>query len=183
MYKVIILMGESGSGKDFLLHKILKRYPELNEIVHYTTRPIRENEVDGINYHYISIEEFSKMVLDGTMLEATCFNDWFYGTAFGSLDENKINIGVFNPEGAGNLLEHSNIDAQVFYVRARDKTRLLRQLNREEDPDCYEIVRRFGTDKVDFLDIDFPYVNIMNDKEEDAEYCVEIIGKVLGEYK
>lgn len=60
------------------------------------------------------------------MIEATEFNDWHYGTMASSLSIDKVNIGVFNPEGVRCLQEYSNIELIVFYVRARDKERLLR---------------------------------------------------------
>ncbi len=84
------------------------------------------------------------------MLEATVFNDWVYGTGLNSLDEAKINIGVFNPEGIETLSEMDNIDLFVIRCMCPDKDRLLRQLYRESNPDVDEIVRRYLADKSDF---------------------------------
>ena len=84
------------------------------------------------------------------MLEATIFNNWCYGTSLKSLDKNAINVGVFNPEGVEILQSNPEIDIDVIYITAKDKVRLLRQLQREDNPDCDEIVRRYGTDKKDF---------------------------------
>jgi len=60
------------------------------------------------------------------MLEATVFNDWCYGTSLDNLTPNKVNIGVFNPEGAGLLRGRSNINLKLIYIEARDKDRLMR---------------------------------------------------------
>jgi len=60
------------------------------------------------------------------MLEATVFNNWCYGTSIRSLKNNKINIGVFNPEGVEILRDNQNINLTVIYIIADDKTRLLR---------------------------------------------------------
>ena len=49
----------------------------------------------------------------------------------------------------------------MYYVTAKDKTRLLRQLNREENPNVDEIIRRYKTDKEDFCDLDFHYNEIV----------------------
>ena len=87
------------------------------------------------------------------MLEATVFNDWCYGTSINNLDKDCLNIGVFNPEGVEILQEESNVDIEVIYIIADDKVRLLRQLNREEHPNCDEIIRRYGADKQDFNDV------------------------------
>lgn len=88
------------------------------------------------------------------MLESTEFNGWFYGTAIDSLSKEDINIGVFNPAGIRSLMKYKDIDMRVFYITASDKTRLLRQLNREDYPDVKEIIRRFGTDENDFSTVD-----------------------------
>jgi hypothetical protein len=60
------------------------------------------------------------------MLEATCFNNWFYGTSYDSLRLNKLNIGVFNPDGVRALLDNPNIKLKVIRVVCPDKIRLLR---------------------------------------------------------
>lgn len=175
--KIVALMGESGSGKDTILHNIMEKYPSyFNEIISCTTRPPREGEKDGVNYHFLSIDEFTKKVLNGDMLEATEFNDWHYGTDRESLTIDKINIGVFNPEGVRCLQEYNNIELYVFYVRAAGKQRLLRQLNREEDPDVDEIVRRYKTDTQDFGCInDIKYKILENNILEDIDAAVDTI--------
>ena len=154
MYKLIGIMGKAGAGKDKLLSFICAKRPEFNEVISCTTRPPRENEKNGINYYFLTSDEFLDRMYDGRMLEVSNFRGWAYGTSTDALDENKINIGVFNPEGIDKLfsLDH-HIDLYVVYLIADDKTRLLRQLNREEHPDVQEIVRRFGTDEKDFQDV------------------------------
>ncbi len=84
------------------------------------------------------------------MLEATVFNYWNYGTMKSALDENEWNIGIFNPESIEILQENRDLDLRIFYIYTPDKLRLLRQLQREDDPDCHEIIRRFSTDEQDF---------------------------------
>lgn len=153
-YKIIAVMGQAGAGKDSFVHALIagNYFPGAKEIVSCTTRPIREHEVDGVNYHYLTNEEFADQVVNGEMLEATVFNNWCYGTSIKNLDEKVLNIGVFNPEGIEILQEANNIDLTIIYIIANDKVRLLRQLNREENPNCDEIVRRFSADKKDFND-------------------------------
>lgn len=145
-------MGKSGSGKDTLAHKLAEQVG-WNNVISCTTRPRREYEVDGKDYFFISNEEFAKKVLDGDLLEATYFNTWHYGTMKSTLRDG-INVGVWNPEGYDCLRETVKFDPEIklfaYYLQCDDKTRLLRQLNREEHPDVHEIVRRFGTDEEDF---------------------------------
>ena len=175
MYKIIVLIGEAGSGKDSLMQGVLQENPNLHEIVSYTTRPPREGEIDGINYNFISGEKFGDKVVNGEMIEAACFNGWFYGTGYASLRSDCINIGVFNPTGVESLLAAQNVEILVFYVRASDKERLLRQLNREENPDVMEIIRRFKTDMIDFEHLDFDYIELENNRLDDFDRNVAII--------
>ena len=150
-YKIIALMGKAGSGKDTVLRKLMKLYPDkLHEIVSCTTRPPREGEKNGINYYFLSVDEFTKKILNGEMLEATMFNDWHYGTMKQALDSEKWNIGVFNPDGIRCLQEDPEIELVTYWICASNKTRLIRQLEREADPDIHEIIRRFKTDEEDF---------------------------------
>lgn len=175
--KIVALMGEAGSGKDTILHRIMEKYPSyFNEIISCTTRPPRQGEKEGVNYHFLSVEDFIRKILNGDMLEATEFNGWHYGTDSQSLTIDKINIGVFNPEGVRCLQEDENIELYVFYVRAAGKQRLLRQLNREENPDVDEIIRRYKADTEDFSFLnDIKYITLQNNTLDDIDIAVYTI--------
>lgn len=169
MYKIIAIMGEAGTGKDSLMQEILKLKPEFHEIISCTTRPKRQGEVEGVNYYYYTPEQFGDRVLHDEMLECTVFNDWFYGTSYDSVRSDCINIGVFNPTGVESLLARPDVDVKVIRVVAEDKTRFIRQLNREEWPDVREIVRRFNADWLDFAGIeeDFECIKVLNGQGAD----------------
>ena len=149
-----------------------KRY--LNEIISCTTRPPREGEQNGIDYHFISYDDFRKKDL----LEYTTFRNWWYGTPTDSLDINKINIGVFNIAGIYQLTS-SNLRKKVnclpIYIKTNPKIRLLRQLQRENNPNCDEIIRRYLTDQKDFLNIPFEYKIIENNYDEMQPIISEIL--------
>jgi len=174
--KIIAICGKAGAGKDTLLRAIADRY-NVHEIISCTTRPRRENEVEGVNYIYLDKEHFLSNLMNDNMVEATEFNGWFYGTLKCSLDRDGWNIGVFNPEGVEALIENPDIDVQVFYVETSDKERLIRQLNREENPDVKEIVRRFSADEKDFSNINyrFSYTTLQNDDVEDLNLATRIV--------
>lgn len=165
-YKIIALFGEAGSGKDYIQKKIMETdfgKENLSEIISCTTRPPREGEKDGVHYHFKSSQsEFFSVPL----IECTCFRNWWYGTSIDHLNKNKINIGVFNIKGINEILKNEQIDCLPIRIVCNDKLRLIRQLNRETNPDCMEIIRRFLTDTKDFLDISFEYKMIENNTNE-----------------
>ena len=178
-YKVIALIGESGSGKDTVMREALKACPGLHKIINCTTRDPREGEVDGVNYFFLTEDQLTEKVLSGEMIEVTHKN-WFYGTSINALDSSVVNIGVFNPDSIYMIGESEDIDLIVIYIHASDKTRLLRQLNREENPNVDEIIRRFKADREDFFDLNFIYYSIENETAEDLETAVNVILKIAG---
>lgn len=163
-YQIIALFGESASGKDTIQKYIVSSYGAKG-IVSCTTRPKRDYEKNGKDYYFLTNEEFAAKVLDGSMLEATEFNGWFYGTPIDALKENELNVGVFNPAGIDVLMQDSRLEVLPIYVKASDKTRLLRSLNREENPNCLEICRRFFADKEDFQHFEWGYSIIDNETQ------------------
>ena len=71
MYKIIVLMGEAGTGKDTVMQAILKQNPSLHEIISCTSRPIRDNETPGVNYYYYTPGEFQKKIENGETVSGT----------------------------------------------------------------------------------------------------------------
>lgn len=183
MIKIIALCGEAGSGKDTMMQKVLELRPDLHEIISCTTRPRREGEIEGVNYYYYTNEQFLVHTLNDRMLEYTQFNGWFYGTSREAVDENKINIGVFNPTGIKNLLTRNDVELIVVYVRRPAKQRLLGQLTREENPNVSEIIRRAAADEEDFKCLPFEYHMIDNEIYEDLMAGAQEIVALLDEFE
>lgn len=164
-YKLVALFGKSGAGKDTIQNWMVSNLQDTHKLISYTTRPPRSNEVDNKDYHFISVKEFDYMKEKNLFLETTEFRGWYYGTSIEALNENKINIGVFNPSGVKNIIENFNykIITLPILIITDNKTRLLRSLNREEFPDCTEICRRFLADEKDFENLNFSYKIYFND--------------------
>lgn len=168
-YKVLALFGKSGAGKDTIQKWLTTNY-NMNGIISCTTRPPRDYERDGIHYHFLSNEEFAQKVLNMSMLEATVFNDWCYGTPIESLKEDKINVGVFNIQGIECLLQDNRLDILPIFIDCSDKKRLLRNIKREKVPNCLEICRRFIIDEKDFSDINFDYITFDNNDDRNRGF-------------
>ena len=78
--KLFVISGSSGVGKGTVLKGFLERNQEFNITTSYTTREKRSEEIEGINYFFISKEEFIKSIKNGEFLEWAEFSDNFYGT-------------------------------------------------------------------------------------------------------
>lgn len=184
MYKIITLFGASGSGKDTIMNKLLLSRPSVNKVIPYMTRPPREYEINGIDGHFISSEEFLNKIADKQMIEYTLFNGWYYGTGIDTLREDVINIGTFDVTRIMHLQEDERCEVFPFLVYAPNKFRLLRNLNREDNPNCYEICRRFLEDSKDLTNIPFDYIALdnsgffysINTLIEQIEFAVGFLG-------
>ena len=160
MKNILILCGKAASGKDTLKRYIVEALKlsgiEFNNVVNTTTRPPREGEVDGVNYHFCSAEEMTKKILNDEMAEAVLFNDWVYGTENKALSEDKLNVGIFNLEGIEALRQNPNHNIFAVYLDVEDSVRLIRYLNRENmtKEKINEMFRRYKADEIDFADVD-----------------------------
>lgn len=150
-YRVMALIGESGSGKDTLAKSVLSRDPEiLYPVISCTTRERRENEQDGKDYYFLTPQEFCDKITQRAFIETTTFNSWMYGTPLSSLSLDKINIGVFNPDGIFSMLDNPQIDLYVYRVLCGPRQRLIRQLERDANVDINEVFRRYKADEASF---------------------------------
>lgn len=90
---IFVVSAPSGAGKTTIVKNILGSLPELAFLVSVTTRGKRENETDGVDYHFIREGEFLKKIEKNEFVEWEKFYDYYYGTPKGFIEE-KINNGV-----------------------------------------------------------------------------------------
>jgi guanylate kinase len=154
-------MGKSGSGKD----TIFKRLSEdgrlqLKGIVLYTTRPKRDNETNGIEYHFIGEGKLKKFIELGKIIELreydTVNGKWYYGTVDdGQIDLEKNNYIIITTLEAYTKLQayYGMNSVEPVYITLDDGIRLERALKREmqqEEPNYEELCRRYLADSIDF---------------------------------
>lgn len=179
-YFLIAILGKSGSGKDTFVKHLMDRpcSKMLHKKISHTTRPQRDYEKDGVDYFFKTPDYFLKHLDD--FFEVTCFNNWYYGTQYSSLNKNKINIGIFTPDGLEAIKESKDIRCISIYIDCKNKLRLIRALNREENPDIEEIFRRYKADELDFEYIkDDVDIILGNNNLEELEYSLEFIEKLI----
>ena len=161
--KILALFGKAGAGKDTICKQLCSAF-EINKLIRTTTRPKRDNETDGVEYNFESQESVTERILnaDEDLLEIGVFNNWIYTTPLDQVKDG-WNITTCDVDAVNQMLDNRNdIEIYPVYIYASDKTRLIRALNREEDPNISEIIRRFLSDEEDYNFIDFEYVTINN---------------------
>ena len=85
--KIVVISGPSGCGKGTIINELLKLDSNFKLSVSMTTRKPRPYETDGIEYHFVSKEEFERRIQCGDLLEYTCYNSNYYGTPKSELEK------------------------------------------------------------------------------------------------
>ena len=159
--KILGFVGPSGCGKDTAARHLENYIPEIYHYVKLcTTRPQRNEEDNG--YIFLDSSEFLAQVLNGRMLNAQEFRGWHYGLNNQGLDVEKINVLPMSNVMVAQMIEENNpkYDLKIVYIWTPDKERLLHILNREKNPDCKEVCRRFLTDIDDYSNNTELFVNV-----------------------
>lgn len=149
---MLILAGKSCSGKDTIKKELVKL--GMKPITTYSTRPMRDGEINGVEYHFITKDNFIKKAKNGFFAECTYYNvangdTWYYG----SREEDYTNDGVMilNPGGIKDLLYIHLLEPLIVYIDATDETISERLISRGDNSD--EAKRRLQADCIDFLNI------------------------------
>lgn len=161
MGKIFCVMGKSATGKDTIYQKLLQENKlNLKRIIPYTTRPIREGEVEGREYHFCTEAEVQRLEQDGRIVELraydTVYGIWKYFTVDdGNIQlekENYLLIGTL--EAYTKIRDYFGVDKVLpIYIEVEDGERLLRAITREKSQDVpkyEEMCRRFLADAKDF---------------------------------
>lgn len=168
--KFIIISGPSGVGKGTICNVLLK---ELNAwfSVSMTTRGIREGEVDGVNYYFISKDEFKKRIEEGKLLEYNIYNDNYYGTPKDKVLE-KMEDGInvileIDVNGARNI---KNIfpDALLIYIAPPSIEVLRERLVSRGTEDLETIENRIKIADNELKQLDFYDYVVVNDDLDKA---------------
>ena len=164
---LVVLSGPSGAGKD----AVLKRMKELGYPFHFvvtvTTRPKRPGEVDGVDYHFVSEEEFAEMLARGELLEHAIV----YGQHKGipkrqvreALASGKDVILRIDVQGAATIRKLVP-EAVLIFLTAPSEKELLRRLKRRKTETPEELERRIATVREEMKRLpEFDYVVVNRD--------------------
>lgn len=179
---VFIISAPSGSGKSTLTNDLLKLVPNLEFSISYTTRNPRGSEQNGKQYHFITMDEFNRMIQAGEFLEYAKVHDNCYGTAREFLREagrkgNDLLLDI-DVQGAAQIKRNLTDAISIFVLPPDRKTLEWRLRNRSEDPEDV-IQRRLRTAGREIEEYDkYDYV-LINDTLEVA--CEKLRAIVLSE--
>jgi len=175
--KFIIISGPSGVGKGTICNVLLN---DLNAwySVSMTTRGIREGEVDGVNYFFISKDEFKKRIEDGQLLEYNIYNDNYYGTPKDKVLE-KLEEGIdvileIEVNGARNIKKIFP-DAVLIYIAPPSLEVLRDRLIGRGTEDIETIERRLKIAEDELRQVDFYDYVVVNDDLDKAINDVKTI--------
>ena len=145
--KFVALVGASATGKS-TVERILQEDYGHNRCVSITTRPMRDYERDGVDYHFLTVADIDQLEKEGLLAERTCFNGWHYGLTVAEIEEG--GVVVIEPNGLRQIIEKvGRENVFVVYLTYPDKERLIRSLVARNDNDVDEVIRRFQADKKD----------------------------------
>jgi guanylate kinase len=142
----LILVGKAAAGKDYLKQRLQQK--GFNIGVSHTTRKPRINEVDGVDYHFVSTDQFSKMIAQGKFIEFMEFNGWFYGQTENDFDN--ADVMIMSKDGLDMLPEQYRSRCAVIYLDVDRAIRTERLNQRSDANDTIE--RRMNTDEEQFKD-------------------------------
>ena len=133
--KLFVLSGASGVGKSTVLTQVMQARPDLRFSVSATTRKMRDGEVDGESYYFVSKDKFLDMIEKHEFLEYDAHMDNYYGTPKGQL-EDKLQYGSvildIEPNGAFNVRKEKE-DAVLIFIAPPSLEELERRLRGRGD--------------------------------------------------
>jgi guanylate kinase len=181
---VFVITGPSGVGKGTLIRGLRERLPELELSVSATTRQPRPGEHDGLDYHYLTPEEFERRAAGGEFVEHATYSGNRYGTLRSEL-ERRLRDGIpvvleIEVQGARQVREAMPDAVAVFIAPPSLDALRTRLVGRGTDtPDQVDERMRTAARELE-AQPEFAHV-VVNDRLEDAvDQLVEIVRRELG---
>ena len=155
---MIVIIGESASGKSTVADFLEKQY-QYKKIITYTTRPKREYEKDGVDYHFLTDNQFDELNERGFFAETAIYNNWKYASAKKDYLQNN-SIAVLTPKGLRQIRQNGLKNIYSVYLTVPRRDRLIACLNRGDDIE--EAYRRSLSDVGQFDGVDREVDYVLN---------------------
>ncbi len=180
---LFVVSGPSGTGKDTVVAALRKKHEEIVISISATTREKRQNEQDGVNYYFLTTEDFENKIKNGEMLEYTNYCGNYYGTPKFSVEkcmENKeIVVLVIEVNGAANVKKMYPNSTTVFIKppSIKELENRLRGRGTEEEETIIKRLNRANKELEIAKEYDFEVIN--DDIEKCANEIFDIMQKVV----
>ncbi len=180
----IVLSSPSGAGKTTITKKLSQKYPNIKISISHTTRKPRPNEIDGVDYHFVSQEEFEKLIKKNNFYEHAKIFDNYYGTSKKSVNklhqENYDVVFDIDWQGTKQLSKFKELNLIKIFILPPDKDELKKRLiNRNQDNDkvVEKRLKQYESDVRHWFDYDYVVIN------NDLESCFRQIEKIITTHK
>ena len=176
--QLIVLSGPSGVGKSTVIAELFAQRSNIYFSVSYTTRQPRVGEQDGVNYNFVSREEFERMIADDELLEYAEYVDNYYGTSMKLIQE-KLDAGIdvlldIEVQGAAKVRARCP-DALFIFIIPPSFEELSRRLHRRNTDSEEVIAGRLAKARQEFREIPKYDYLVINDKVANAVHEIEAI--------
>lgn len=173
--KILFLCGKGGTGKDSVMGFLVRKYPDIFErFVITTTRPMRDGEVDGVDYHFCSRDDFARKVVNNEFCIVEYYNvvngnSNYYGV--GDIPNNNDKVYVL----CGTNTQYDKLKARyggrvigvyLYNTAYTSLTRMLSRLRDRKEANVLEACRRVLSDSQDYMYVDFKSFDLLINTED-----------------
>ena len=175
---LVILSSPSGVGKTTLTKKIQQKYKSFKISVSHTTRAPRSNEIDGVDYFFVSKEKFTQLIQEKKFYEHAKIFENYYGTLKKNVDDMKNENDIIfdiDWQGTKQLTNFKNLNLiKIYLITSKDELKK-RLINRNQDNEkiVAKRLKQYESDVQHWFDYDYVVIN------NDLESCFSQIEKII----
>jgi guanylate kinase len=176
---MVILSSPSGVGKTTLTKKIQQKYQSFKISVSHTTRAPRSNEVDGVDYNFVSKKKFEELIKENKFYEYAKIFENYYGTLKENVDKTIIKNDIIfdiDWQGTKQLSKFNNLNLVKIFLLASDKNNIRKRLIKRNQNTLDEIEKRlksFTEDIKHWNDYEYIVIN------ENLDVCFKQIENII----
>ena len=180
---MVILSSPSGVGKTTLTKKIQQKYGSFKISVSHTTRAPRSNEVDGIDYHFISKKDFEELINKKKFYEHAKIFENYYGTLKQNVDQTIISNDIIfdiDWQGTKQLSKYDYLNLVKIYLITNNKEELKKRLVKRNQNTIEEVEKRYSSfddDIKHWKDYDYIIIN------KNLDVCFKQIENIISQEK
>lgn len=181
-HKILIITAPSGAGKTSITKQLMKKFPELAFSISAATRPARGDEKNGLDYHFISLEDFKHRIVNDEFIEwEMVYEGKYYGTLKSELERiwklNKIPVLDIDVKGAIHVQQEYPINTLSIFIEPPSVDELKKRLNIRGTENKEAILARINKASFEISFKDQFNEVIVNDNLEKASSIAEVLVK------